>query len=149
MRVAAPEREQRAAQRKPRAERCIDREERAPRQALLEAWLQPGSATARPVERHRRPIDWAALHQWLQTRWQTPPDVADLASQVHLSPSQFTARCQAEQGESPMQWLRHQRLAQARSWRANGLSGADPARRVGYRSPSALTAALRRESRGG
>lgn len=113
---------------------------------LLEAWLQPGPATARPVERHRRPIDWAALHQWLQTRWQTPLGVADLASQVHLSPSQFTARCQAEQGESPMQWLRHQRLAQARSWRANGLSVADTARRVGYRSPSALTAALRRES---
>lgn len=112
---------------------------------LLEAWLPPGP-TALPLERHRRPIDWAALHQWLQTRWQAPLSVADLASQVHLSASQFTARCQAEQGESPMQWLRRQRLAQARAWRANGLSVAATARRTGYRSPSALTAALRREA---
>ncbi|MGQ3004096.1 MAG: AraC family transcriptional regulator [Hydrogenophaga sp.] len=112
---------------------------------LLEAWLQHGPATALPLERPRRPIDWAALNQWLQARWQTPLTVADLASQVHLSPSQFTARCQAEQGDSPMQWLRRQRLAQARAWRAHGLSVADTARRIGYRSPSALTAALRRE----
>lgn len=113
---------------------------------LLETWLQHNSAVATPpLERHCRPIDWAALIVWLQPRWQTPLTVADLAAQVHLSPSQFTARCQAEQGDSPMQWLRRQRLAQARAWRAGGLSVADTARRIGYRSPSALTAALRRE----
>ena len=112
---------------------------------LLEAWLPHHHTAPPPLERHRRPIDWAALGQWLQARWQTPLTVADLASQVHLSPSQFTVRCQAEQGDSPMQWLRRQRLAQARAWRAGGLSVADTARRIGYRSPSALTAALRRD----
>ena len=41
-----------------------------------------------------------------------------------------------------------QRLAQARIWRAAGMGVADTARRAGYRSPSALTAALRREALG-
>lgn len=113
---------------------------------LLEAWLPPGPLLHSPAERHRRPIDWASLSQWLQPRWQLPLTVADLAARVHLSSPQFTARCQAEQGESPMQWLRRQRLGQARIWRAEGSSVADAARRAGYRSPSALTAALRRES---
>ena len=43
-----------------------------------------------------------------------------------------------------MQWLRQQRLAHARQQRGLGLSVAEVARRTGYRSPSALTAALRR-----
>ncbi|MDR7097356.1 AraC family transcriptional regulator [Hydrogenophaga laconesensis] len=112
---------------------------------LLEAWVQQARSAGTP-ERHQRTIDWAALSRWLQPRWQLPLTVADLAGTVHLSTSQFTARCRAEQGDSPMQWLRRQRLAQARAWRAEGVSVADTAHRVGYRSPSALTAALRRES---
>lgn len=112
---------------------------------LLEAWSPQASSVASPWERQRRTIDWMALDRWLQARWSTPLTVGDLAAQVHLSPSQFSARCQAEQGESPMQWLRRQRLAQARILRADGVSVAHTARRVGYRSPSALTAALRRE----
>lgn len=112
---------------------------------LLEAWL-PHTPLAHERQDHpRRPIDWLALRQWLSAHWQSPLTVADLAQQVHLSASQFTARCQAEQGDSPMQWLRRQRLAQARVWRAHGLSVGETARRAGYRSPSALTAALRRE----
>ncbi|QHE83832.1 helix-turn-helix transcriptional regulator [Hydrogenophaga sp. BPS33] len=112
---------------------------------LLEAWLQGNPMPIRQEERNGRPIDWAALCQWLPAHWHTRLSVADLAARANLSPSQFTARCQAEQGDSPMQWLRRQRLAQARIWRAGGLSVADTARRTGYRSPSALTAALRRE----
>ena len=114
---------------------------------LLEAWGRQGRSTSMPAERLQRAIDWDALSQWLQPRWRLPLTVADLADTVHLSTSQFTARCQAEQGDSPMQWLRRQRLAQARAWREQGVSVADTARRVGYRSPSALTAALRRDSR--
>ncbi len=113
---------------------------------LLEAWLPRHLlADARQPAQHRRPIDWTALSQWLSAHWQGPLTVADLARQVHLSASQFTARCLAEQGDSPMRWLRRQRLAQARVWRADGLSVGETARRAGYRSPSALTAALRRE----
>lgn len=111
---------------------------------LLEAWSQPGAGAGAGATRVRRAIDWTALSAWLAHRLDAPLGVADLARQVHLSPSQFSARCQAEQGHSPMQWLRRQRLAQARTWRAEGLSVADAARRAGYRSPSALTAALRR-----
>jgi hypothetical protein len=33
-------------------------------------------------------------------------EVADLAAQVHLSPSQFADRCRDEQGHPPMVWLR-------------------------------------------
>jgi AraC-like DNA-binding protein len=112
---------------------------------LLEAWLPPIRSAASRAEPTRRPIDWVSLSQWLQLHWQGPLTVADLAEKVHLSASHFTARCHAEQGDSPMQWLRRQRLAQARIWRAEGLSVAETARRTGYRSPSALTAAMRRE----
>lgn len=116
---------------------------------LLEAWMPRARSADASAGRHQRAIDWDALSRWLQSRWQQPLTVADLARTVHLSTSQFTARCQAEQGDSPMQWLRRQQLAQARTWRANGVSVADTAHRVGYRSPSALTAALRRDSQRG
>lgn len=108
-------------------------------QLLLEAW---GPDTpARP----RRSIDWAALGAWAQARWQQPLTVADLAKQVFLSPTQFAARCRSETGHSAMQWLRGQRLAHAQQLRAAGLGVAETAQRCGYRSPSALTAALRRD----
>jgi len=57
-----------------------------------------------------------------------------------------TARCREENGVSAMHWLRSQRLLQARLLRDGGLPVAEAARRCGYRSPSALTAAMRRES---
>ena len=74
-----------------------------------------------------------------------PLTVADLAKQVFLSPTQFAARCRSETGHSAMQWLRGQRLAHAQQLRAAGLGVAETAQRCGYRSPSALTAALRRD----
>lgn len=106
---------------------------------LLESW-QP----ALPGRRPRRRIDWLALGAWVQARLHEPLTVADLAAQVHLSPSQFALRCHEAHGMSAMQWLRLQRLALARTLRAGGLPVAEAARRTGYRSPSALTAALRR-----
>ena len=114
---------------------------------LLESWM-PTTAPISHTTPARRPIDWPALAAWAQAHWQAPLGVTDLADKVHLSASQFSTRCRAEQGESPMQWLRRQRLAQARIWRAAGMGVADTARRAGYRSPSALTAALRREALG-
>lgn len=108
---------------------------------LLEAWMAP--ATTQPPSR-RRAIDWPALQRWAAQHWHNELTVADLAQRVHLSPSQFAARCQGEQGVSAMAWLRSQRLMQARLLRDSGMTVADVARRTGYRSPSALTAALRR-----
>ncbi len=112
---------------------------------LLEAWL--GGAHP-PIPQlnteRRRTIDWPALQQWAAQQWHRDLTVADLAARVHLSPSQFAARCREDQGQSAMAWLRSQRLAQARMLRGTGMPVAEVARRTGYRSPSALTAALRR-----
>ncbi|MBS78925.1 AraC family transcriptional regulator [Variovorax sp.] len=105
---------------------------------LLEAW---GPAPARTAGRR---IDWHALVDWARARWHEPLSVADLADVACLSPSQFAQRCRDEQGLSPMHWLRTLRLAHARELRFDGFSVAETARRTGYRSPSALTAALRR-----
>ena len=109
---------------------------------LLEAW-QAGH-TFNPSVQRRRPIDWNALHAWAAAHWHRPLQAADLAAQVHLSPAQFADRCRAEQGLAPMAWLRSLRLEQAQWLRGQGLPVAEVARRTGYRSPSALTAALRR-----
>jgi len=106
---------------------------------LLEAWGPAQSS--RPS---RRRIDWAALQAWAQAHLDQPLTVARLAERVHLSASQFALRCHEAQGMSVMQWLRAQRLARARQLRALGVPVAEVARRTGYRSPSALTAALRR-----
>lgn len=128
---------------------------------LLEAWLadtaeQPGSAaaiaTGQPTHlavSRRRSIDWPQLQQWAAREWHRELTVADLAARVHLSPSQFTARCRDELGLGAIEWLRHQRLAHARLLRASGMAVAAVARSTGYRSPSALTAALRRAAQAG
>jgi AraC-like DNA-binding protein len=106
---------------------------------LLEAWRPP-----RAPQRPRRRIDWPALAAWVQARIDQPLTVADLARQVFLGTSQFALRCHEAHGVGPLAWLRLQRLARARQLRAQGVSVAEVARRTGYRSPSALTAALRR-----
>lgn len=106
---------------------------------LLEAW-RPRT----PVRRPRRRVDWAALGLWVQSRLDQPVTVAELAQRVHLGTSQFALRCHEAQGMGPVEWLRLQRLTRARQLRDTGLAVKDVARRTGYRSPSALTAALRR-----
>lgn len=108
---------------------------------LLEAW-RPAPAVA--ADARRRRIDWALLADWARARWHEPLGVADLAEVACLSASQFAQRCRDEQGMAPMHWLRALRLAHARALRLDGMGVAQAARRTGYRSPSALTAALRR-----
>lgn len=113
---------------------------------LLEAWLSHTSAPALPALQslRRRTIDWTALQQWVAQQWHNDLTVADLAARVHLSPGQFSARCRDDQGLSAMAWLRHQRLVHAKWLRSTGVAVGEVARRTGYRSPSALTAALKR-----
>ena len=111
---------------------------------LLESW-QPHPGRSLANARPRRPIDWVALANWARACWaQQHIEVADLAERVHLSPAQFAARCRDELGQSTQQWLRGLQLDHAQALRAQGMSVADAAHRSGYRSPSALTAALRR-----
>jgi AraC-like DNA-binding protein len=107
---------------------------------LLEAW---GPSTLRH-QRPRRAIDWQMLSTWIQARLHEPLTVMQLADKVFLSPSQFALRCHEAHGMAPLEWLRRERLVQARRLRDSGLPVAEVARRTGYRSPSALTAALRR-----
>lgn len=111
---------------------------------LLESWQPAPMLPTRP----RRNIDWSALADWARMRWaQQPIEVADLAARVHLSPAQFAERCRSEQGRSTQRWLRDLQLDHALALRAQGAGVAEAARRSGYRSPSALTAALRRRAR--
>lgn len=112
-------------------------------QLLAQAW---GPGEVRALLRSGRAIDWAGLRRWLQPRLAAPLTVADLAARAGLAESQFRVRCLAATGLAPMQWLRAQRLARARVLRAAGVPVAVVAQRVGYDSPSALTAALRREA---
>ena len=115
---------------------------------LLESWL-PEALAAAPA-RARRAIDWCALAEWARGRWALQAvEVAELAARAHLSPAQFAARCRAELGQSTQRWLRGLQLEQARRLRAQGVPVAEAARRSGYRSPSALTAALRRRASSG
>jgi len=109
---------------------------------LLDCWRSPCA----PAARNQRAIDWPLLAQWCQQQMHRPLTVGDLARQVHLSPTQFAARCRRETGMSAMQWLRDLRLARARALREGGLSAALTAQRCGYQSASALAAALRQHS---
>ena len=104
------------------------------------------ASAALPSPSARRSIDWPALEAWIDAHLARPLDVATLAQRVHLGPTQFAVRCQAELGITPMALVRRQRLAAADRLRRAGLSVAAIAQQCGYRSPSALTAALRREA---
>lgn len=97
-------------------------------------------------ERGRR-IDWPALEAFVDAHLHQPLPVAALAQRAHLSVSQFAARCVERFGLTPQAWVRERRLAAARRLRATGTPVALTAQRCGYRSPSALTAALRRAGR--
>ena len=128
------------------AQACADQLPRARQLGptlLLEAWAPPAVLGLPPRPRPRRTIDWDALARWALTAGPAAT-VAELAARVHLSAAQLAARCRDERGQSTQQWLRGLRLARARDWCAQGLSVAEVARRSGYRSPSALTAAQRR-----
>lgn len=118
----------------------IDRRQAA--SLLAQSWGAP----ARPA-RVRRDIDWDGLGAWVRTQLAKPLSVSDLAARACLAESQFRARCVEALGCSPMQWLRRVRLAEAEILRARGMSVAEAARRTGYDSPSALTAAMRRQRR--
>ncbi|MCW7539112.1 AraC family transcriptional regulator [Aquabacterium sp. A7-Y] len=96
--------------------------------------------------RARRRIDWPALDAWIDAHLAEPVSVARLALLACLSPSQFAARCVEETGLAPMAYVRGRRLRQARGLRAQGWQVQQIASHCGYRSPSALTAALRRDA---
>ena len=113
---------------------------------LLDAWRGTAPRLPPPLPNRRRAIDWLHLAAWAQQHLHCALTVADLAARVFLSPTQFAVRCRHETGHTAMQWLRLHRLAHAHSLRATGMKLAEAAQRCGYQSPSALTAAIRRQT---
>jgi len=107
--------------------------------ALLLGALAP-PADAAPAE-GRLPL--ARIDALIDARLTHPLQVADLAAAAGLSPARFHARFQAELGQTPMDYVRERRLALGRRLLSHGDQPvAEIARRVGYASPSAFTAAL-------
>lgn len=106
---------------------------------LAQTWGDNAQATSA-----RRPINWTDLSAWVSERLAQPLVASDLSDRVFLSESQFRARCFEELGLSPMRLVQRLRLNKAQQLREAGASVVEAARRVGYESPSALTAALRR-----
>ena len=99
-----------------------------------------------PVRRPRgRTLPLAALTDYIDAHLTDALDNAALAARCYLSVAQFVTRFQAEAGSTPQAYVRERRLAKALMLLDEGVPVAVVAARVGYASPSALTAALRRE----
>lgn len=111
-------------------------------QLLAQSWgLAPAAGKV------RRTIDWKNLTAWTNAHLHEKLRAADLAGLTHLSESQFRARCIEELGMTPMQWLRQLRLTKAQLLREAGIPVAIISARVGYETPSALTAAMGKHKR--
>ena len=67
-----------------------------------------------PAARPRHPENsLAELTTWVVAHLDLPLGVADLARRAHLSERQLARRFVAETGQSPLQWLLHQRVLAA------------------------------------
>ena len=113
---------------------------------LLAMLLARAWSRAELPARTRRDVDWDALSRWVLEHLHRPLTASDLAARALLGDSQFRARCRDELGCSPMQWVRSLRLERFQALRGAGVGVAEAARRAGYASPSAPTAALRRST---
>jgi len=77
-------------------------------QLLAQAW---GPGEVRAVLRSGRPIDWAGLQRWVQTRLAAPLTVADLAARAAVSPATLHRRFRTGLGTTPLAWLTGERVA--------------------------------------
>ncbi len=106
-------------------------------QLLAQSW-----GTSHTAGKARRIVNWKNLASWTNARLDQKLCAGDLAGLAHLSESQFRARCLEELGLTPMQWVRQLRLTKAQLLREAGIPVAVVSARVGYETPSALTAAM-------
>jgi AraC-like DNA-binding protein len=111
-------------------------------QLLAQSW-----GTASSAGKVRRTVDWKSMTSWTNAHLDQKLRAADLAGLAHLSESQFRARCLEEMGLTPMQWIRQLRLTKAQLLREAGISVAVISARVGYETPSALSAAMSKHKR--
>lgn len=98
-----------------------------------------------PATQARRGLDLAALTQAVDAGLHQDWPTARMAAFCALSPQHFHARLLAVTGLTPQQFLRQRRLDRALRHLQAGVSLAGTAMRVGYRSGSALSFALRRD----
>lgn len=93
-----------------------------------------------PATRPRHPENsLATLTTWVVAHLDHPLGVADLARRAHLSERQLSRRFVAETGQSPLQWLLHQRVLAAMDLlEATGLSLEAISMRTGLGTASTL-----------
>lgn len=89
---------------------------------------------------------FAELTDWIVDHLGQSLTVADLARHAHLSERQLARRFAAETGQSPLQWILHQRVLAARHLLENSHLPVDViAQRTGLGTASTLRRHLRRE----
>ena len=89
---------------------------------------------------------FAELTDWIVDHLEQRLSVADLARHAHLSERQLARRFVAETGQTPLQWILHQRVLAARRLLENSSLPMDViAQRTGLGTASTLRRHLRRE----
>lgn len=101
------------------------------------------SGLSRPASSPAGALPMAAFNAHIDRHMSRPLQVADLARLAGLSVSRLHQRFVGETGLTPMDYVRHRRLAQGIDLlRQTPLAVGEIASRVGYASQSAFTAAL-------
>lgn len=91
-------------------------------------------------------LDLSRIDRYIQQRLDQPVSVAEMAAQVHVSPSHFHAMFKQRAGQSPHQYLLGARVDEAvRLICGSSLSLSEVASRCGFSSQSALTHAVRQK----
>lgn len=99
-----------------------------------------------PRIRHHQSLDLSRIDSFIRQRLDQPVSVADMAAQVHVSPSHFHTLFKQRAGQSPHQYLRNARVDEAVRLICNSaLPLAEVATRCGFSSQSALTHAVRQQ----
>lgn len=107
-----------------------------------------GGGQAQYIEPVTAPVahELAELADWVVAHLDQPLCVADLARRMHLSERHFARRFVAETGQSPLQWVLHQRvLAARRLLEVSDLPVDVIAQRTGLGTASTLRRHLRRQ----
>ena len=79
----------------------------------------------------------AKVMSWLKQNYMDNMPMNDLAAKAHMSPSTFRQHFRVVTGMSPLQYLKHLRLQEARQLMLNGdIDAGSAAVRVGYESAS-------------
>ncbi len=98
------------------------------------------------VVRQAHPLDLSRIDSYIRQRLDQPVSVAQMAAQVHISPSHFHALFKQRAGQSPHQYLLRARIGEAvRLICHSAMPLSEVASRCGFSSQSALTHAVRED----